>query len=85
MLQLTLSAGQNAVTPDTINGLALMGLKGLFLLGVLIYFIFSILIIRQIQVMKNTLITPFAPIIQTLGLLHMVAVIIVGFMFWTML
>jgi hypothetical protein len=81
LLQTALSFGVDAVNPETFSSLLLSGVKGMFLLGVLVYFVFAIIIVRQIHVMKKTLITPFEPVVQTIGLTHLVFVAIVGVLF----
>ena len=81
LLQTALSFGTGSVSPDSISALFLTGIKGMFLLGVLIYFLFALIIVRQIHVMKKTLITPFSPIVQTVGYTHLLFVGVVGVIF----
>lgn len=81
LLQTTLSFGTDAVSADSINALFLTGIKGIFLLGILIYFIFALIVVRQIHVMKKTLITPFSPVVQTAGYTHLLFVGVVGVIF----
>lgn len=81
MLQTTLAFGTQAATSETLSSLLLTGVKGMFLLGILIYFIFAIIIVRQIHVMKKTLITPFSPVVLTIGFGHLIAVGLVGLLF----
>ena len=78
MLQAPLVLGQTTTSPEVFSGFLLMGVKGMFLFGVLLYFIFSIVVLRQIYVMKNTLITPFSPVIQMIGWAHLVVICLVG-------
>jgi hypothetical protein len=80
-LQLALSFGSDSITSSNLDGLLLMGLKATFILGVLIYLVFAIIIVRQIHVMKKTLITPFSPIVQTIGYTHLAVVLFVGALF----
>ena len=81
MLQTTLAFGTEATNTETLSTLLLMGVKGMFLIGVLIYFIFAIIIVRQIHIMKKTLITPFSPIVLTIGFGHLIVVGLVGLLF----
>jgi hypothetical protein len=81
MLQTTLSFGADTINSTTVSSLLLMGVKGMFIIGILIYFIFAIIIVRQIHVMKKTLITPFEPIVQTIGYGHLIVVGLVGLLF----
>jgi hypothetical protein len=80
MLQVPLVLGQTT-SPAIMSGFLLMGIKGMFLLGTLLYFVFSVVIVRQIHVMKNTLITPFSPAIQMIGFGHLMTVGLVGLLF----
>lgn len=81
MLQLTFGASQNLVDPALLSGVMLGGVKFLFLLGVLTYFVFSIVVVRQIVVMKKTLITSFSPLLQVVGWGHLVTVGFFGLVF----
>jgi len=44
--------------------------KTFFVLGAILYFVFAILVMRQIKVMRHTLVTKASPLIKTLGILH---------------
>lgn len=52
-----------------------------FSLASLVYIIFAIVVVRQIAVMKKTLITSFSPIITLLGLVHLAFAIVVALFF----
>ena len=69
---------QFALTPGVFNGmpiqaslLILLLLKILFVLGAFLYLVFAFVVVRQIQVMKGTVMTPFSPIVQLIGLVHL--------------
>lgn len=81
MLQAVFGFGTNSLSTITMSNLLLSGVKLMFLLGVLIYFIFSIIIVRQINVMKKTLITPFSPVVQTVGFVHLIVIGLTGLLF----
>ncbi|NCN87609.1 MAG: hypothetical protein GW941_01795 [Candidatus Pacebacteria bacterium] len=81
LLQTALSFGVNSAGTESFNSLLLGGVKGLFILGVLVYLVFAIIIVRQIHVMKKTLITSFEPVVLTIGLTHLTFVLIVGILF----
>lgn len=49
----------------------LKAFKWAFIIGAGFYVIFAFVVLRQISVMKKTLITPFSPKIATLGYFHM--------------
>lgn len=56
--------------------------KFLFILTAVCYAVFAVIVVRQIQIMKNTLVTPISPVIFLVGFLHLiVAVIILGLFF----
>ena len=57
--------------PDNLNDLILTLFQDFFILGGIFYIIFAVIVIRQIIVMKKTLITTFNPIILTLGYIHL--------------
>lgn len=44
----------------------------LFIAGSVLYLLFAIVIIRQIHVMRHTLITSVSPVIKTLGFIHFI-------------
>ncbi len=52
-------------------------IQDLFIVGGILYVIFALIVIRQIAVMKRTLITPFSPVIKILGYIHLVISILV--------
>jgi hypothetical protein len=47
-------------------------LKLFFTLGALVYFIYSVVVAKQITVMKKTLITGFSSIINLFGLINLI-------------
>ncbi|MFH2118508.1 MAG: DUF5657 family protein [Candidatus Paceibacterota bacterium] len=49
----------------------LTAIKLLFLIGGGLYFLFSFVVIRQIIVMKKTLVTPLEPEISLVGWVHL--------------
>ncbi len=44
--------------------------KWLFIIGAVLYVLFSLIVLRQIGLMKKTLITTVSPLITTFGLIH---------------
>ncbi|MBD3250427.1 MAG: hypothetical protein GF381_02580 [Candidatus Pacebacteria bacterium] len=54
-----------------IQRLILTIFKSSFVIGSLLYIVFAIVVIRQIVVMKRTLITSFNPVILFLGYVHL--------------
>lgn len=63
------------VTPDSITLVLLSGVRILFYLGFVFYVIFAFIALRQIEMMRKTVITPFSPVMLILGLLHLLAAI----------
>ncbi|MFZ5376484.1 MAG: DUF5657 family protein [Patescibacteria group bacterium] len=49
--------------------------KIFFIAAGVLYLLFAGIIVRQINVMKSTLITQFSPIISSLGWLHLLAAV----------
>ncbi|MDQ3008602.1 MAG: hypothetical protein M3Q81_03325 [bacterium] len=60
------------VIPTDVNALILIFLKLMFILGGVLYLIFSFVITRQVHIMKNTLITPVSLFVQLLAYAHLV-------------
>ncbi len=75
LLQITL--GPTEATNLQIDKLLQALFQDFFIIGGAIYVIFSVVVIRQIAVMKRTLITSFSPVIRILGYVHLVLSILV--------
>ncbi len=56
-------------------------LKIIFVLLAGLYLAFAFVVIRQITVMRKTLITPFSPIIAIVGYIHFAIALLVFFFF----
>jgi hypothetical protein len=63
----------DSLTPETITAAVAQGFQIMFVVAAVLYLIFSLLVIRQIDLMKKTLITPFSPVITAIGLIHLAA------------
>ncbi len=59
--------------------------KGVILLILIFYAIFSLLIVRQVDLMSKTLITNVAPIVKTFALVHAGFAIGLIFLAWKVL
>lgn len=59
--------------------------KLLFMLSVLFYIVFAVIVIRQVQIMKNTLITPVSPFLMLLSILHLIAALLILGLFFVIL
>lgn len=64
-----------AITPDLIAETLAQGFKIMFTVSAVLYLIFALLVLRQIDLMKKTLITPFSPFVTTLGLIHLASAV----------
>lgn len=63
----------DTITPETITIALAQGFKFMFVVAAVLYLIFSLLVLRQIDLMKKTLITPFSPVITAIGLVLLAA------------
>lgn len=59
--------------------------KTLFLLSVIFYVIFAVIVIRQVQIMKNTLITPVSPALLFVSVVHLLVAVGIFFFFLVLL
>jgi hypothetical protein len=65
-------------TPLAFEGDAITAFfKLLFVILAFLYVLFSFVVIRQIEVMRMTLITSFSPLVRLLGFLHLAAAVVV--------
>lgn len=67
--------GTEPILPGTALSLFYLFLKGIFVLGAILYLIFSFVVVRQIHVMKSTVITPLSGFMTILGFLHLLLAI----------
>jgi hypothetical protein len=58
-------------SPDSINTLLLDGVRLLFYAGFFLYIVFAFIALRQIEVMRRTVVTPFSTAVLLLGILHL--------------
>ncbi len=72
MLQLILGTDTGLFDPAQTQVLLLDFVKILFIIASLIYLVFAFVIVRQIQVMRSTVITPASGLMQILGFSHLV-------------
>lgn len=84
LLQFVLDSGNTLFAFPEINQADILTsvFKFLFILTALCYVAFAVIVVRQIQIMKNTLITPFSPVIFIVGIVHLLAsLFVLGFFF----
>ncbi len=79
LFQFLINPANTAIMPQTV----LEGVFKFLVLGVLLlYLLFSFVVIRQVSVVRKTLITPFSPVLVTIGWVHFgVALAVFLFMF----
>lgn len=56
--------------PNFVNHSLEVFFKWLFVAGAFLYTLFTLIVIRQIGLMKKTLITEFSPLIASIGVVH---------------
>ncbi len=72
------------MAPDNTFGLWFL-FKYAIIAFALLYFIFSLIVMRQINLMTQTLVTAVAPVIKTLGIVHaLFALLMVIVLFFVM-
>lgn len=85
LFQIVLGSNTSAISSfqqiDILSGI----FKVLFILSVFFYVIFSVIVIRQVQIMKNTLITPVSPVILWASILHLLVAVGILFLFFFIL
>lgn len=67
--------------PIEVNTFLFLGVKGLFIIGALLYLAFAFVVTRQIHVMRSTVVTPFSPVVQILGFVHLIMALLVLLIF----
>ena len=80
LFQLLFQNTDNFLSAD-LQDVTTLVFKILFLIAAFLYFLFSIVVIRQIATMRSTLITEFSPILTTVAYIHLAAALAVLFFF----
>jgi hypothetical protein len=63
------------VTPVDLTGLFFLFIKILILLGFFLYILFAFLAVRQIEEMRQTVVTPLSSLIRVVGYVHLLLAI----------
>lgn len=84
-LQLTVALGSFEFGTFFGSGLLLSAFKFFLVVGSILYAIFGFIVVRQVAIMRNTLITEFSPLFTTLALAHFGFSLFVIFLFVTTL
>ncbi|HQM15598.1 MAG TPA: hypothetical protein PLM16_00090 [Candidatus Woesebacteria bacterium] len=71
-----LFSGISSVNNIPFNHILLLIFKLLLDVGGVLYLVFAVVVVRQISIMKKTLITPLSPLISLLGYLHLLFAIL---------
>jgi len=77
--------GFDLTTFLTQDSLLLSVFKFFFIVCAALYCLFAIVVIRQITVMKDTLLTSFSPILQVAGYIHLAIAVLVLLLFFSIL
>ena len=83
--QAVVSTTQSPVVSPEINAFLIWFIKWSLIILAIFYLAFSGVMIRQIQIMRQTLITSFSPVLKILGLLHFVLALLVLLAFFLIL
>lgn len=85
LFQTFLAPGSPTLLGVTEAGILSAIFKVLFLLSVSFYIVFAVIVIRQVQIMKNTLITAISPVILMASILHLLLAVGILFLFFIIL
>lgn len=85
LLQLQLRTGDDLIFQLTNTALFTGFVKTLFIIGAILYVIFSFVVVRQITLMRQTVLTSLSGTLQLIGYLHMVFAIGVVILFFIIL
>ncbi len=84
-----LDAFLTMIGPEAVGGnlsLAFLGfVKVLYVLAAFLYFLFALVMVRQVRIMGDTLVTGFSPVLRIFALAHLAAAGVVLFLFVTTL
>lgn len=77
LLQIPLILGEETTSPEFISDLFFNFLKVMFVIAGVLYLAFAIVVIRQIKIMQESLVTTLAMPLKLLGYLHLLMAILV--------
>lgn len=67
------------------DSILLFVFKFFFVVSAALYCMFAIVVVRQVVIMKNTLLTTFSPILQIVGYAHLALAVFVLLLFFAIL
>ncbi|MCA9369745.1 hypothetical protein KC686_01165 [Candidatus Woesebacteria bacterium] len=85
LLQVLFDPTGGGLTNSSIEELTRLVFKGMFLVAGVLYVAFAFVVVRQIHIMRSTLITSVSPMLLLIGYIHLVVSIIVLLMFFLLL
>lgn len=85
LLQLQLTPTNDVLFQLTNTALFVTIVKALFIICAFLYMIFSFVVVRQIDLMRQTIITSFSTVLQFLGYLHFLLSVCVVILFFLVL
>lgn len=85
LLQLQLNSNQPIADQLATSSFILTLFKFLFIISAILYVIFSFVVVRQIALMKQTVVTALSPVLQIIGYLHLLLAIGVVIIFFVIL
>ena len=81
LLQLSLMAANNTTFPSEFNTVVLWFIRWALIILAIFYVMFGVMVVKQIRIMRQTLITSFSPILRLLGYAHLLLAILVLLVF----
>lgn len=85
MLQMLIGFQDNPLFPSELGGLVDQGIKLLFVIAAILYLAFAVIVIRQVKLMRETVIVQFADILYTIAYIHLATALGVVILFWLIL
>jgi len=79
--QVAVSVSQNSTLPPELSLVMEWFVKWALTILAIFYVMFAIMVVRQVTIMRQTLITSFSPILGILGLLHLALAVFVLIVF----
>lgn len=64
------------LTVTDLNSIFLEGVRWLFYIAFGLYLLFTLVALRQIELMRKTVVTPFSGVVMVIGILHVVGAVL---------
>ena len=85
LLQLLINPFDPTVSLGTGEDLLLGLFKLMLIIGGVLYLAFALIVVRQVHIMRSTLITKFSPLVQLFSFLHLgLAAVVLAVYFFTL-